>query len=94
MAITRNKLGTFAGFDITLDQRGPDNFTVHYGQQHDANLDYAQAAAKLGQAIMHAWACEGRIDNRRKAEARRGRNAGAVTSDLGGSRGVPRSVHD
>jgi hypothetical protein len=34
------------------------------------NLDYCRAAAKLGESIMHAIACEGKLDNRTKTEAR------------------------
>lgn len=50
------------GTPIRLYQLGPD-FAVQYGQQLDHGLDYAEAAAKLGQAMMHALACEGRIDD-------------------------------
>lgn len=48
---------------IVLSQQGKDNFTVAYGKQIDARLPYAEAAAKLGEAIMHALACEGKLDN-------------------------------
>lgn len=64
--------GAHAGFPVALEQHGPDNFAVRYGAQYDTGLDYARAAAKLGQALMHAAACDGKIDNRTKAEARRG----------------------
>ena len=53
---------------IRLIQNGKDNFTVSYGLQVDAGLSYASAAAKLGQALMHALACEGRLDNRMRGE--------------------------
>jgi hypothetical protein len=53
---------------IKLEQAGVDNFRVTYGKQVDANLDYGEAAAKLGQAIMHWLACEGQLDNREKGE--------------------------
>lgn len=76
-------VGEWAGFDISLEQRGVDNFTVRYGKQTDAGLTYADAAAKIGQAFMHALACEGRIDNRTKAEAGRGRISGVLNSDVG-----------
>ena len=39
---------------ITLDQYGPDNFTVTYGKQIKDELDYADAARELGYCIMHA----------------------------------------
>ncbi len=54
---------------IRLVQKGPDNFTVFYGKQVDSQLTYAAAAEKYGQAIMHALACEGRLDNRTREEA-------------------------
>lgn len=57
-----------AGFDIVLSQRGKDNFTVTYGRQVDRGLTYGQACGKLGQAIMHALACEGKLDNRERGE--------------------------
>ena len=53
---------------IELRQAGKDNFTVRYGLQTDQDLNYGQAAAKLGQAIMHHLACEGLLDNREKGE--------------------------
>lgn len=55
-------------YPIKLDQRGRDNFRVTYGAQIDSNLTYSEAAAKLGQAIMHALACDGALDNRSKGE--------------------------
>jgi hypothetical protein len=60
-----------AGFVIALAQAGPDDFTVRYGKQTDAGLTYADAAAKLGQALMHALACEGKLDNRDAEEAKK-----------------------
>ena len=56
------------GFPIKLEQIGRDNFTVTYGAQVDSRLRYGEAAAKYGQAIMHALACEGRLDNRERGE--------------------------
>ena len=50
-------------FPIKLGQQGPDNFTVTYGKQVDSNLTYGDACSKLGQAILHALACAGKIDN-------------------------------
>jgi hypothetical protein len=53
---------------IKLEQRGKDNFRVTYGLQVDDSLTYPQAAAKLGEAIMHYLALAGRLDNRAKGE--------------------------
>lgn len=53
---------------IKLQQRGKDNFCVVYGKQIDDNLNYASAAAKFGQAVMHHLACEGKLDNRERNE--------------------------
>jgi hypothetical protein len=48
---------------IRLEQRGSKNsFRVTYGFQVDDHLTYEQAAAKLGQAIMHRAACDGMLD--------------------------------
>lgn len=48
---------------IRLEQRGSkDWFRVSYGFQVDDCLTYEQAAAKLGQAIMHRAACDGMLD--------------------------------
>ena len=49
---------------IRLEQRGSkDCFCVTYGEQIDDWLSYGEAAAKLGQALMHRAACEGMLDN-------------------------------
>ena len=48
---------------IKLHQQGKNKFTVTYGKQIDANLSYADAASKLGEALMHALACEGKLNN-------------------------------
>lgn len=53
---------------ISLRQKGVDRFTVQYGKQIESDLNYAQAAAKLGQAIMHALTCQGKLDNREIGE--------------------------
>jgi hypothetical protein len=54
-------------YPIHLDQRGKDRFVVTYGKQVDKG-DYEYAARKLGEAIMHALACDGKLDNREKGE--------------------------
>lgn len=52
-----------SAFNITLQQRADKKFRVTYGMQVEDNLTYVQAAAKLGQAIMHALACDSLLDN-------------------------------
>lgn len=56
---------------VTMTQQGPDSFTVRYGKQVNARLNYGRACAELGAAVLHALACDSIIDNRTKAEARR-----------------------
>lgn len=51
---------------VRLIQNGIGNFTVVYGKQVRAGLDYSEAAYEYGRAIMHALACEGMLDNREK----------------------------
>ncbi len=52
-----------SGVPIRLYQMDPDNYAVQYGKQLDHSLSYEEAVAKLGQAMMHALACEGRLNN-------------------------------
>ncbi len=55
-------------FGIALMQhpkRKHGSFSVQYGRQLDHDLTYAEACAKLGQAIMHAAACDDKLDNER-----------------------------
>ena len=54
-----------AGFPIRLEQGvgGGKRFRVTYGQQIDSGLSYGNACKKLGEAILHALACEGKIEN-------------------------------
>lgn len=51
-----------AGFPIVLEQRSANSFRVTYGRQVGNVVSYDRAATELGCAIMHALACEGRID--------------------------------
>jgi hypothetical protein len=51
-----------AGYVIALYRRGEDNFAVRYGLQVDDQLTYQQACTRLGASIMHALACEGKLD--------------------------------
>lgn len=55
-------------FGVQLLQSGKDNFSVTYGKQIKHGLTYANAASELGAAIMHALACDGKLDNRLKNE--------------------------
>lgn len=50
-------------FPVELQQQGRDNFTVVYGKQVKEKLTYGAACTELGAAIMHALACDGRLDN-------------------------------
>lgn len=52
---------TIADYTISLQQSGNNKFTVIYGLQVNKNLSYAKAAKELGEAIMHALACEGKL---------------------------------
>lgn len=49
-----------AGFVVELATKGK-KFRVTYGAQVKENLTYAQAAKELGECILHALACEGKI---------------------------------
>lgn len=49
-------------FPITMSQQGANEFTVTYGRQIKGGLDYNQAASELGYCILHALACEGKLD--------------------------------
>jgi len=59
---------TDAAFPIKLEQTGLDSFTVTYGLQVKDHLTYSQAAKELGSCIMHALACDSKLDNRAKGE--------------------------
>lgn len=59
---------TKIAWNITLrqDKRLKHNsFEVQYGAEVWPKLTYAEATAKLGEAIMHALACEFKLDNER-----------------------------
>ena len=58
------------GMRISLKQQGVDRFTVIYFLQVKKDLTYSDACTELGICIMHALACDSKIDNRTKAEAR------------------------
>ena len=56
---------TDLAFPIKLEQSetGPQLFKVTYGKQIRHKLLYEEAAEELGAAIMHALACDGKLDN-------------------------------
>jgi hypothetical protein len=49
--------------DISVWQNKKGFFRVNYGLQESCGLSYAQAAVELGQCILHALACDGKLDN-------------------------------
>lgn len=53
---------------VELRQKGVDRFTVCYGVEIKPELSYARATQALGQALMHALACDSKIDNRERGE--------------------------
>ena len=57
-----------AGLPITLEQLGKDSFRVTYWKQVHDRLTYHDASTDLGSCIMHALACDGKLDNRMKGE--------------------------
>lgn len=59
---------TDLAFPVRLEQTGVDKFVVTYGKQVKSGLTYAQAASELGADIMHALACDGKLDNRHRGE--------------------------
>jgi len=63
----RHRICTQIGL-VSLQQRGKDNFAVRYGKEVHADMNYAFAASKLGEALMHQLACDGDLDNRMKGE--------------------------
>lgn len=56
-----------AGYPIRLidsrgEKLGDGPFEVHYGQQTKRGLTYVKAAHKLGECLLHALSCAGRLD--------------------------------
>lgn len=49
---------------IALTQQGHELFTVIYGLEVKTRLNYENAAAAFGEAVMHYAACESLIANR------------------------------
>lgn len=58
----------FPEYDVRLYQRARDKFAVVYGKQVEDALSYGAACDKLGQALMHAMACNEDLDNRMPGE--------------------------
>lgn len=48
-------------YDVSLWRYGK-TFTVIYGEEQKAGLDYSNAARAFGLAVLHACACEGLLD--------------------------------
>jgi hypothetical protein len=68
----KNTLAVYDGpFPISIHQNGFDNFAVVYGLQVKNKLTYDEAALELGACLMHALACDERLDNRTKSEAKK-----------------------
>lgn len=55
---------------VKVEQTGIDRFTVTYGQQVIAGLDYKHAAEEFGYCVFHHLACQSLLDNRMKGERR------------------------
>jgi len=55
-------------FPVLLHQTGLDRFKVTYGKQIKSGLNYSDAAHELGACLMHAMACDGKLDNRERHE--------------------------
>lgn len=53
-----------AGYEITLQQNSEGKFIVGYGYQQYKTNSYGQAAKELGEVIMHALTCEGKIETK------------------------------
>lgn len=48
-------------FPVAIKQTGPNAYTVTYGIEAYQNKPYEVAARKLGECIMHALCCEGKL---------------------------------
>lgn len=51
-----------AGYEINLLKNTKYDYIVQYGRQQYAPKYYAEAAEELGRCIMHALACEGKLN--------------------------------
>ncbi len=59
----RQNVFSIDAWSIQLWQDADGQFTVRYGTQLWPALDYSEASRKLGEAIMHALSCDGKIAN-------------------------------
>lgn len=59
---------TDTAYPIQLTQQARNRFSVQYGKQVKSGLNYTQAATELGACIMHAAACNDKLDNRMPGE--------------------------
>lgn len=50
---------------IKLERVSAQGFTVTYGLEITTNLNYDEAAVKLGRCLMHWFSSEGKLDNGR-----------------------------
>ena len=57
-----------ADLQVRLVQQGIDRFAVIYGLQVKERMNYGDAASEYGACLMHALACDGKLDNRSKGE--------------------------
>jgi hypothetical protein len=53
---------TGLGFPLQLFKTGKNSYTVVYGQQKTAWLDYIGAAHEYGECLMHALQLAGKLD--------------------------------
>lgn len=63
-----HEVNTPSAYPVQLHQTGLDRFTVVYGRQVKAGLSYTEAAKEFGHCVMHALACAGLLDNRKRGE--------------------------
>lgn len=49
-------------YDVSIAQTEAGRFTVTYGKQVHADLDYSAAGLDLGLSIMHALVCAGKLE--------------------------------
>lgn len=59
------KVAEFSKEGVKLEQHEDKHkrFRLTYGEAVSDFLNYACATTALGAALMHAWACEGLLDN-------------------------------
>ena len=61
---------TEIAYGIKLTQQGKNKFTVRYGAQTEQHLTYEEAGKSLGEAILHALCCDGKIETTEKQVTR------------------------